>query len=125
MGDVVFAQAEDETPSAVRTWGSQHAALWVALAAVGRGVEVVFVGRTAPESVNMSHQEATAEMTAIKTAIANSELTALEAWSGLNPALQRTRVFNAACAGSRRSTAATAVGRTGRSTRVPADLWRP
>ena len=27
----VFVQAEDETASAVRTWGSQHAALWLAL----------------------------------------------------------------------------------------------
>ena len=41
----VFVQAEDETHSAVRTWGSQHAALWLALAAAGRGVEVVVVGR--------------------------------------------------------------------------------
>ena len=41
----VFAQAEDETPSAVRTWGSQHAALWVGLTAAGRAVEVVVVGR--------------------------------------------------------------------------------
>ena len=40
----VFVQAEDETPSAVRTWGSQPAALWLALSAVGRGVEVAVVG---------------------------------------------------------------------------------
>ena len=93
----VFAQAEDETPSAVRTWGSQHAALWVGLTAAGRAVEVVVVGRdperlaaaervldkwaaTPPESVTMSHQQAVAEMAAIKTAIANSDLAALEAW---------------------------------------------
>ena len=41
----VFVQAEDETASAVRTWGSHHAALWLALAAAGRTVEVVVVGR--------------------------------------------------------------------------------
>ena len=68
----VFVQAEDETDSAVRTWGSQHAALWLALAAAGRAVEVVVVGRdperlasagrvldkwasTPPESVTMAH----------------------------------------------------------------------
>ena len=138
----VFAQAGDETESAVRTWGSQHAALWTALAAAGRPVEVIVVGRdperlsaaervlgkwsaTPPESVTMSRQEAAAEMAAIKTAIANSDLAALEAWGGLNPALQRTRVLNAACAGSRRSTAAITVGRTWRSTRVPSDFPRP
>ena len=138
----VFAQAGDETPSAVRTWGSQHAALWAALAAAGRVVEVVVVGRdperlaaaervlgkwaaTPPESVTMSHQEAAAEMDVIQTAIATSDLAALEAWGGLNPALQRTRVLNAACAGSRRSTAAITMGRTWRSTRVPSDLPRP
>ena len=37
-------QAGDETESAVRTWGGQHAALWAALAAAG-AVEVVVVGR--------------------------------------------------------------------------------
>ena len=138
----VFAQAGDETPSAVRTWGSQHAALWAGLAAVGRPVKAVVVGRdpeplaaaervlgkwaaTPPESVTMSHQEAAAETAAIKRAIAASDLAALEAWGGLNPALQRTRVLNAACAGSRRSTAAITVGRTWRSTRVPSDLPKP
>ena len=40
----VFVQAEDETESAVRTWGSQHAALWAVLAAAGRDVEVVVGG---------------------------------------------------------------------------------
>ena len=32
----VFAQTEDETPSAVWTWGSQHTALWAALPVAGR-----------------------------------------------------------------------------------------
>ena len=50
---------------------------------------------------------------------------ALEEYGGLNPALQRTRVLNAACAGSRRSRAAITSGRTWRSTRVPPDPCRP
>ena len=83
------------------------------------------VGGAPPESVTMSHQEAAAEMAAIKAAIATSDLAALEAWGGLNPALQRTRVLNAASAGSRRSTTAITVGRAWRSTRVPSDLPRP
>ena len=41
----LFAQAEDETESAIRTWGSQHAALCAALAAAGPAVEVIVVGR--------------------------------------------------------------------------------
>ena len=41
----LFVQTEDQTASEVRTWGSQHAALWAALLADGRAVEVVVVGR--------------------------------------------------------------------------------
>ena len=113
----VFVQTEDETESAVRTWGSQHAALWLALAAAGRGVEVVVVGRdperlaaagrvldkwvsTPPESVTMAHVAAAAELTAIRKAIATGTSAALEVYGGLNPALRRTRVLVAACAGS-------------------------
>ena len=132
----VFVQAEDETESAVRTWGSQHAALWTALVAAGRAVEVVVVGRdpvrlaaagrvldrwalTPPAAVTMAQEEAAAEMAAIRKAIAASDWAALEAYGGLNPALQRMRVLNAACAGSRRSRAAITSGRTWRSMRVP------
>ena len=137
----VFVQDEDETESAVRTWGSQHAALWAALIAAGRAVEVVVVGRdperlaaagrvldkwasTPAESVTMAHGDAAAEMAAIKRVIATGDSAALEAYGGLNPALQRTRILNAVCAGSRRSTAAITTGRTWRSTRVPSDLYR-
>ena len=52
----------------------------------------------------------------------DGRLAALETYGGLNPALQRTRILNVACAGSRRSTAAITTGRTWRSTRVPSDL---
>ena len=137
----VFAQDEDDTESAIRTWGSQPAALWAALAAAGLAVEVIVVGRdperlaaaervlkwasTPQESVMMAHEDAAAEMAAIKKAIATDDSAALEAYGGLNPALQRTRILNAACAGGHRSTAAITTGRTWRSTRVPSDLHRP
>ena len=137
----LFVQTdEDETVSEVRTWGSQHAALWTALLAAGRAVEVVVVGRdpvrlaaaervldqwaaTPPESVTLSQQEAAAELAAIKKAIATGDWAALEVYGGLNPATKRTCVLDAACAGSRRSKAAITTGRTWRSTRVPE--WIP
>ncbi len=43
----VLVQPEEETQSALRTWGGQHAGLWAALLAAGRAVEVVVVGRNA------------------------------------------------------------------------------
>ena len=134
----LFVQTdEDETVSAVRTWGSQHSALWTVLLAAGRAVEVVVVGRdpvrlaaagrvldqwaaTPPEAVRMSQEEeAAAELAAIKKAIATSDWTALDAYGGLNPAIRRACGLDAACAGGRRSRAAITVGRTWRSTRVP------
>ena len=139
----VFVQDADETESAVRTWGSQHAALWAALIAGGRAVEVVVVvgrdperlaaaGRvldkwasTPPESLTMAHEDAAAERAAIKQAIATGDSAALDAYGGLNPALQRTRILNTVCAGSRRSAAAITTGRPWRSTRVRSDLYRP
>ena len=136
----LFVQAEDETESAVRTWGGQHAALWAALAAAGRAVEVVVVGRdpvrlaaagrvldkwaaTPPESVAMARQEAATELAAIRKAMAAGDWTALEAYGDINGALRRMGVLAAACAGGRRSRAAITTGRTWRSTRVPA--WIP
>ena len=136
----LFVQAEDETESAVRTWGGQHSALWAALAAAGRAVEVVVVGRdpvrlaaagrvldkwaaTPPEAVMLSHQEAASELATIKKAIATSDREALETYGGLNPAIKRACVLDAACAGDRRSRAAITTGRTWRSTRVPE--WIP
>ena len=136
----LFVQSEDETESAVRTWGGQHSALWAALAAAGRAVEVVVVGRdpvrldaarrvldkwaaTPAESVGMAHDEAAAELAAIKKAIAMSDWAALDAYGGLNPAMQRASVLAAARAGSRKSRAAITTGRTWRSTRVPE--WTP
>ena len=136
----LFVQAEDETESAVRTCGGQHAALWAALAAAGRAVDVVVVGRdpvrlaaagrvldnwaaTPPESVAMAHDEAAAELAAIKKAIAMSDWDALWVYGGLNPAIQRACALGAACAGSRKSRGAITSGRTWRSKRVPE--WIP
>ncbi len=136
----LFVQAEDETVSAVHAWDSQHSALWAELLAAGRAGEVVAVGRdpvrldaagrvldqwaaAPPASVTLSQQAAAAEMAAIKKALATSEWSALEVHGGLNPALRRACVLNAACAGSRRSRAAITSGRTWRSERVPE--WIP
>ena len=86
----VFVQAEDETESAVRTWGAQHAKLWARLAEAGRAVEVVVVGRD-PDRLGAAGRmldkwasklaaaeakpEAEAEMAAIRRAIAACDMT--------------------------------------------------
>ena len=41
----MFVQPEEETQSALRTWGGQHTGLWAALVAAGRAIEIVVVGR--------------------------------------------------------------------------------
>ena len=136
----LFVQTEDQTASEVRTWGSQHAALWAALLADGRAVEVVVVGRdpvrldaagrvldrwsaTAPESVAMSRQEASAELAAIRKALTTSDWAALEAYGDINGALRRMSVLADACAETRWPKAAITTGRTWRSKRVPE--WIP
>ena len=136
----LFVQTEDQTASEVRTWGSQHAALWAALLAAGRAVEVVVVGRdpvrlgaagrvldrwtaTAPESVAMSGREAVAELAAIRKAMTTSDWAALEAYGGINGALTRMSVLADACAATRWSKAAITSGRTWRSKRMPE--WSP
>ena len=86
----VFVQAEDETESAVRMWGAQHAKLWARLAEAGRAVEVVVVGRD-PDRLGAAGRmldkwasklaaaeakpEAEAEMAAIRRAIAACDMT--------------------------------------------------
>ena len=107
----MFVQAEDETESAVRTWGKQHTALWEALLATGRAVEVVAVGRdpvrlaatervlnkwaSIPPGTSVKAEEAAAELESIRRAIAAGDWVALEVYGGLNPALQRTIVLGA------------------------------
>ena len=138
--DVV--QAEDITPSGVRTWGETHAALWAALEAAGRAVEVVVVGRdparlaeaervldgwtrapAAPAADTVPLDEAArgarAELAAIREAVAAGDLAALEAYGGLNGALARMRDLAAGAAGTGRAKPAITSGRTWRSTRVP------
>lgn len=128
----VFVQAEDVTPSGVRTWGESHAKLWAALRAAGRAVEVVVVGRdperlaaagpvlvgwtrapAAPDAGTM--QGARAEFTEIQAAVARGDLAALESYGGINGALGRMRELSAAPAGAG---PAITSGRTWRSTRV-------
>ena len=136
----LFVQTEDQTASEVRTWGSQHAALWAALLAAGRAVEVVVVGRdpvrlataervlhrwaaTPPEAVTVSRQEASAESAAIRKALVTADSAALEAYGDINGALRRMKVLADASVETRWSKAAITAGRTWRSTRVPE--WLP
>ena len=130
----VFVQAEDTTESAFRTWGAQHAKLWAALAAAGHAVEVVVVGRdvmrlaaagrvldrwaSTHPAADVEPAAAAAELESIRRAIATSDLAALDAYGGLNPAMQRMGVLAAAVTGGPSITN----GRIWRSTRVP-DTW--
>ena len=103
-------------------------------------VEVVVVGRepvrldaagrvldcwiaTPPEAVTLSRQEASAELAAIRKALVTADSAALEAYGGINSALQRMNVLADASVETRWSKAAITSGRTWRSTRVPE--WLP
>ncbi len=130
----VFAQAEDETPSGLSTWGGQHAALWAALRAAGRAVEVVVAGRDpvrleaaervlegwtrAPRAAGGAPESA-AEIAAIRKAVAALDLAALEVWGGLNDAIARCAALEEASERSRPQGPAITAGRTWRSRRVP------
>ncbi len=139
----VFVQAEDVTPSGVRTWGETHAGLWAALGAAGRAVEVVVVGRdperlaaaepvlagwtrapaapdAAAERPGEAERRAEAELAAVRAAVARGDLAALEAYGGINGALARMRDLAALKSGAGRAAPAITSGRTWRSTRVPA-----
>ena len=130
----VFVLVEDETESAVRTGGSQHAALWAALAAAGRAVEVVVVGRdpvrlaaaarvlgkwagTAPAPVATAGD--TPEIAAIRNAIATLDMAVLETYGGLNGAIARCAALEETAERSRRPRPPIKAGRTWRSRRVP------
>ena len=138
----VFVQAEDVTPSGVRTWGEAHAGLWAALRAAGRAVEVVVVGRdperlaaaepvlagwtkarvpaAEPERSAAADRGAQAEFVEIQAAVARGDLAALEEYGGINGALSRMRDLSAAAAGTAAAGTVITSGRTWRSTRVPA-----
>ena len=129
----VFAQAEDETPSGLSTWGGQHAALWAALRAAGRAVEVVVVGRDpvrleAAERVldgwtrtpsTEAAAAAPAEAASIRKAVAQLDLDALDAWGGLNGAIARGAALEEDLQRSASAEPAIVAGRTWRSRRVP------
>ena len=125
---LVFVQAEDVTPSGVRTWGETHAGLWAALRAAGRAVEVVVVGRD-PERLAAAQPvldawtrapappDAAAERSgeaARGAAVARGDLAALETYGGINGARAALRI------GAGGAAPAITSGRTWRSTRVPA-----
>ena len=130
----VFAQAEDETPSGLSTWGNQHAALWAALQAAGRAVEVVVVGRD-PVRLDAAERvlegwtrtpppaaaapESAPEIAAIRKAVAALDLTALEAWGGLNQAIARCAALEEDRPRPAPQGPAITSGRTWRSRRVP------
>ena len=137
----VFVQAEDVTPAGVRTWGEAHAGLWTALRSAGRAVEVVIVGRdperlaaaepvlsgwtkaarvtgAATDGGAGAEPAAKAEFAEIQAAVARGDLTALEAYGGINGALGKMRELSAAAAGADGAGPAITSGRTWRSTRV-------
>ena len=131
----VFTQAEDSTPSAVRTWGEAHARLWAALLASGRAVEVVVVGRD-PERLESAgrvlarwiEQGSTAEAsgTAAELAELQAAVSALDGevlgrHGGLNGALERIAALEALNEAEATATPEPAIsrGETWRSVRVP------
>ncbi|MCY4027872.1 MAG: hypothetical protein OXH75_16365 [Acidobacteria bacterium] len=142
----VFVLVEDETESAVRRWGLQHAALWTALAAAGRTVEVVVVGRdpvrlaaagrvvdrwTREPVAPAAEREETAarlceqarreeELESIRAALVAGNSSALRRYGDVNGALARMReLATAETAGTVRAKPAITTGRTWRSRRVP------
>ena len=139
----VFVQAEDETVSALRTWGEQHAALWAALRGAGRAVEVVVAGRdpvrlAAAERVldrwtqalgavdaeaerrAEAARAAREEFIAVRASVAAGDLKALEPYGGLNGALARmSDLAEVGEAKTARPKPAVTAGRTWRSRRVP------
>ena len=135
---------EEETQSALRTWGGQHAGLWAALMAADRAVEVV-VGRNAvrleaagrvlngwlstPAAVD-EHREAAAarvaeqvrrdeEIASVRTAIATLDEAALATYGGLNGAVARCAALETAVPETTRAKPMIAAGRTWLSRRVP------
>ncbi len=148
----VFVQVEDETESGVRTWGSQHGALWTALAAAGRAVEVIVVGRDPvrlaaadrvldrwmrePLAPAAEREETAAqvceqarcqeEIESIRAALVAADFDALKPYGDLNGALARMHhLAEAGEAGTARTKPAITTGRTWWSRRVPEwPAWR-
>ena len=130
----VFTQAEDSTPAAVRTWGEAHARLWAALAAAGRAVEVVVVGRD-PERLQAAGRVLerwqaqaaaapagdAAELAELRAAVAALDGEVLARHGGLNGALGRIAALEAQAAEEASATPEPAItrGELWRSVRVP------
>ncbi len=126
----VYVQAEDETVSALRTWGEAHTPLWSALRAAGRDVETVVVGRD-PERLaeagrvldawvsGTAAAAAKEEIATIRAALVNGDLPALERYGGLNGGLSRLRALSGSADPAGGTTPAIASGSTWRSMRVP------
>ncbi len=143
----VFVQVWEDTERAVRTWGAQHAALWTALAAAGRSVEVVVVGRdpvrlaaagrvldrwTREPLASVADRDETAarvceqarheeEVESIRAAITKVDHAALAAYGGLNGAIARCAALKTGAAEARGPKPLITTGRTWRSSRVPED----
>lgn len=127
----VFVQAEDETASALRTWGELHAGLWSALRATGRKVETVVVGRD-PERLAEAGRvldtwvrvtaasDAAGEIATIRAALVSGDRAALERYGGLNSGLSRLRTLAAGAVSPGQTAPAVTSGSTWRSRRVPA-----
>ena len=131
----VFTQGEDAGPSAVRTWGEAHAALFRALTAAGRAVEVVVVGRD-PERLTAAGRvvdgwtaagsdaadRARAELAELRSAVAALDAEVLARYGGLSGAVARIAALeeqSAAAAAASSTAPAIAAGEMWRSVRVP------
>ena len=122
----VFVQVEDETESAVRTWGAQHAALWTALTAAGR----VFDRWMREPLASAAERETTAarlceqarrqeEIESIKAAVAMLDHAVLAAYGGLNGAIARGAALATDVAAARGPKPLITTGRIWWSRRVP------
>ena len=141
----VYVQAEDESPSALRTWGELHAPLWEALGHVDRKVAVVVVGRdpvrlaqaervldrwmSTPANPSASTSRIAqeglrkqSEIESIRAAITKLDLVTLDRYGGLNGALARCAELETEMEAGLFPQAKPAVesGSTWRSRRVPA-----
>ena len=116
----------------------QHAALWAALAATGRAIEVVVVGRdpvrlrvaervlarwTTPatdDARDTAARERAAELASIRAAITTLDEAALAAYGGLNGAVARGAALERAARAATDAPQPTVTTvRTWRSSRVP------
>ncbi len=141
----VFVQLEEETQSALRTWGAQHAGLWAVLLAAGSAVDIVVVGRdrerlaaagrvldgwvsstaaadgrfeaVAAQVAELARRDE--EIASIRTAIATLDGAVLAAYGGFNEAAARCAALETEAAKTVRLKPMISTARTWRSRRVP------